>query len=213
MWFKSARLRSFFLTRLSRPAVYRPIYQAIRHAGLRRIVELGVGPGDRALRMIEIAAASDTAENVVYTGVDLFEMRSPADAQGLSLKLMHRKLVASGAKIRLLPGDAYSALSRAANMLGVADLVIIAVVRNQLAALEKAWYYIERLLHEPTHRFSRSGRRVVVNKQGRSAACRMARSRQLAAAVAPQPSRGVVRILAASAFNSSEVSCLAGRTC
>ncbi len=136
MWFKSARLRSFFLTRLSRPAVYRPIYQAIRRAGLRRIVELGLGPGDRALRMIEIAAAGDTAENVVYTGVDLFEMRSPEDAQGLSLKLAHRKLVASGAKIRLLPGDSYSALSRTANMLGVADLVVIAADQNQPATRE-----------------------------------------------------------------------------
>ena len=135
------------------------------------------------LRMIEIAAAGDTAENVVYTGVDLFEMRSPEDAQGLSLKLAHRKLVASGAKIRLLPGDSYSALSRAANMLGVADLVVIAADQNQ-PAVEKTWYYIERLLHEPTHVFVQDA--AAGEQEGAFRRVPHAEVRQLAAAVAPR---------------------------
>jgi hypothetical protein len=152
MWIKSFRLRSLYLTRFSRPKADRPIYQAIRRHGLRRIVELGVGSADRALRMIELAAGGDSAENVVYTGIDLFEMRVPQTAQGLSLKSAHRKLVGSGAKIRLLPGDSYSALSRAANMLGLADLVVIAAEQNS-PALEKSWYYIERLQHDRTQVF------------------------------------------------------------
>jgi predicted O-methyltransferase YrrM len=183
MWFSTSRIRPFFLARLSRPAEYRPIYQAIRRHGLRRIVELGVGHGDRALRMIEMAAFGDIAENVVYTGIDLFEMRAAEDAPGLSLKLAHRKLVTSGAKIRLLPGDSYSALSRAANMLGVADLVVIAADPNK-AALERSWYYIERLLHEPTHIFMQNA--PADGKEGTFRLVPHAEVRQLAAAVAPR---------------------------
>jgi predicted O-methyltransferase YrrM len=152
MWLKSLQLRNFFLTRFSRPASYRPIYQAIRRDGLRRIVEVGVGSGERALRMIEAAGEKESAENVVYTGIDLFEMRTAQDGEGLSLKEAHRKLIASGAKIRLLPGDAYSALSRAANMLGLADLIVISYDQDA-SAVARSWYYLERLLQGRTQIF------------------------------------------------------------
>ncbi len=183
MWIKSFRLRSLYLTRFSRPAVYRPIYQAIRRDGLRRIVELGVGSGDRAWRMIEIAVGKGSAENVVYTGVDLFEMRAPEDGEGLSIKLAHRKLVPSGAKIRLLPGDAYSALARAANMLGLADLVVVAGDQDP-AVLEKSWYYIERLLHDRTHVFWQESAAADAEAPFRPVA--RTEVRQLASAVAPR---------------------------
>lgn len=183
MWIKSFRLRSLFLTRFSRPAVYRPIYQAIRRDGLRRIVELGVASGDLALRMIEMAAGKDSAENVVYTGVDLFEMRAPQTGEGLSLKLAHRKLVTSGAKIRLLPGDAFSALSRAANMLGLADLIVINNDQDR-AALEKSWYYIERLLHDRTRVFLQDAALAGADSPYRDVAHDSVR--QWAAAVAPR---------------------------
>ncbi len=152
MWFNSVRLRCLFLTRLSRPAAYRPIYQAIRRHSLRRIVEVGVGTADRATRMIEIASAAGGAEQVFYTGIDLFELRPAQDGTGLPLKMAHRTLAATGAKIRLLPGDAYAALSRAVNMLGVADLVVIAGDQDR-ATLAKAWPYIDRLLEDRSQVF------------------------------------------------------------
>jgi len=64
---------------------------------------------------------------VSYVGVDLFEDRSTADAaaQRISLKAAHRLLCSSGARVRLLPGDPYSVLARAANHLGKADLVVV----------------------------------------------------------------------------------------
>ncbi len=146
MWPTRATFRYFYLARLSRPAADRPIYQLIRRHRLRRIVEMGVGRGERSLRMIEMAAQQCAAEGVVFTGVDLFELRTPQDGPGLPLKEVHRKLAATGAKVRLLPGDPHAALSRAVNMLGTADLVVVAA-DQQPAAVERSWYFVERLLH------------------------------------------------------------------
>ena len=146
MWPTRATFRYFYLARLSRPAADRPIYRLIRRQRMRRIVELGVGAGERSLRMIEMAADRSSSESVVFTGVDLFELRTPQDGPGLPLKQVHRKLAATGAKIRLLPGDPHAALSRAVNMLGTADLIVIAA-DQQRAAVERSWYFVERLLH------------------------------------------------------------------
>ena len=150
MWPQSSTVRYFYLAHLSRPATQRPIYQTIRRHGLRRIVELGVGLADRSMRMIEVAAGRAGAEAVVFTGIDLFELRSAQDRPGLSLKSAHRKLVATGAKIRLLPGDPYAALARTVNMLGMADLVVVSADQDQ-SAMSRAWYFIERLLQQRSH--------------------------------------------------------------
>ena len=149
MWLNAASVRRFFWTHFSRPAAIRPIYRLIGRHRPRRIVELGIGLADRSRRMIEMAAAYGGAENVVYSGIDLFELRTEADGPGLSLKNAHRKLVTTGAKIRLLPGDPHAALARSVNMLGVADLVIIAADQDR-TALQRSWYYLERLLQEKT---------------------------------------------------------------
>jgi hypothetical protein len=109
-------------------------------------MEIGIGLAQRSARMIEAAASLAGPASVVFSGVDLFELRTPADGPGLSLKQTHRRLAATGAKIRLLPGDAYSALSRAVNMLGTADLVVISSDYDE-QSLARAWYFIERLLH------------------------------------------------------------------
>jgi hypothetical protein len=150
MWPQSVSVRNFYLGHLSRPAHDRPIYQLIRRHRLRRIVELGVGLAERSARMVEVAASAHRADDVVFTGVDLFELRAPQNGPGLSLKLVHRRLAATGAKIRLLPGDSYTALARAVNMLGVADLVVISADQNQ-TELAKCWFYIDRLLHDRSH--------------------------------------------------------------
>jgi len=157
MWLKSGRVRCFYLAYLSRPAHDRPIYQLIRRHRLRRIVEIGVGLAQRSARMIEVSAATAGPESVVFSGVDLFELRTPQAGPGLSLKQTHRRLAATGAKIRLLPGDAYGALSRAVNMLGTADLVVISADQDR-PSLGRAWYFIERLLQDHSQ--------VVVQQEG-----------------------------------------------
>lgn len=144
------RLRVFYLLHLSKPLHNRPIYQAIARRGVKSIVELGVGTGQRAMRMIEVAARRTPAGQIRYTGVDLFEARSPRDTQGMPLKMAHRLLQATGAQIRLVPGDPFAALARSANCLGPTDLVIISHELDP-ALLAPAWFYLPRILHAGSH--------------------------------------------------------------
>jgi hypothetical protein len=119
------QLRYLYLAFFSKPVPDRRLYRHIRRHKSRRILELGVGTRERALRLIEVAAQAGP-NRVSYTGVDLFEMRSESDGPGVSLKLAYRDLQASGARVRLVPGRANSALAQTANSLGPHDLVLIA---------------------------------------------------------------------------------------
>lgn len=138
-------LKYLYLAYFSQPASDRSLYRAIRRNKVRRILEIGVGTGDRALRMINLALRGKSAEPVEYAGIDLFESRQEHD--GLSLKLAHRKLSQTAARIRLVPGDVYSALARTANVLAnQIDLIVISADQDP-GSLAKAWFYVPRMLH------------------------------------------------------------------
>ena len=64
----------------------------------------------------------------------------------MTFKQAHQLLKATGATIRLVPGNAFSALARMANDVTETDLLIIGADQNQ-AALAKAWFYVPRMLH------------------------------------------------------------------
>lgn len=139
-------LKSLYLVYFSHPAHERPLYRAVRRRPTRRIVELGLGEGRRSQRLIELAQRDAGSSQISYTGADLFEMR-PAGAQpGLTLKEAYRRLRPTGAKISLLPGDPFASLSRGANNLLGTDLLIVSA-DQQGEALERAWFYVPRMLH------------------------------------------------------------------
>jgi hypothetical protein len=140
------QLRNLYLAFFSKPVRDRRLYRHIRRHKSQRILELGVGTMERALRLIEVATQAGP-NRVSYTGIDLFEMRGESDAPGVSLKLAHRELNASGAKVRLVPGSAQSALAQTANSLGPHDLVLIAADQPD-ESLAKAWMYFPRILAE-----------------------------------------------------------------
>jgi len=96
--------------------------------------------------MIEAAKAHVPARQISYTGIDLFEARSPCDGPGMTLKMAHRFLQATGARIRLVPGDPFAALAQTANSLGLIDLVVISG-NVESASLARAWFYLPRTLH------------------------------------------------------------------
>jgi len=144
--FKTAK--SLYLCYFSKPAAYRAIYRAIRRGDACKIVELGIGTGSRALRMIEVALSHVPREDVQYTGIDLFEARTNADGPGMSLKAAHQKLRETDAKIRLVPGDPLGSLVRIANSLGKIDLLIFSAGLDM--SYSRAWWFIPRLLHERT---------------------------------------------------------------
>jgi hypothetical protein len=140
-----ARLRCSYLAWFGKPAELRTLFRHERKHRPTRILELGIGAGQRAAKLIEVAAAMSRGGEIRYTGIDLFEMRKPEDGLGMSLKLAHRQLASTGAKVRLVPGDPLTALARTANSLGAHDLVLIAADQDR-ASLEKAWFYVPRLL-------------------------------------------------------------------
>jgi hypothetical protein len=139
------QLRYLYLAFFSQPVRDRGLYRHIWRHKSHRILELGVGTTERARRLIEVAALAGADSRVCYTGIDLFEMRGESDAPGVSLKLAHRELQATGARIRLVPGSAQSALAQTANSLGPHDLVLIAADQPD-ESLAQAWFYIPRVL-------------------------------------------------------------------
>ncbi len=139
-------LKLAYLTWLSRPAHERAIYQAIRRLAPLSIVEMGVGLGVRAQRMIAVAGRYRPDEQIRYTGIDLFEARSQPQT-GLTLKAAHKQLKATGANARLIPGDPLSALARSANSLLSSDLLVISADQDR-DSLQKSWFYVPRMLHE-----------------------------------------------------------------
>ena len=144
--------RRFYLDYCSQPASDRVLYRALRKRPAQKILELGIGAGQRTLRMLEVAAAGQPNVQVSYAGIDLFEARSEADGPGLSLKAAHQQLRASAVRVRLVPGDPYSALARTANEIGAVDLIVISADQDR-ESLARAWFYFPRMLHAGTRVF------------------------------------------------------------
>jgi len=138
-------VKYLYLSRLSTPRAERQLYRTIRRGKVSTIVEIGVADGHRAARMVAVAQRYSRLGTVRYTGIDLFEDR-PAGASGPTLKSIHKLLSASGARIRLVPGDPFGGLARAANDLTGTDLVIVSA-GHEVDSLGKAWFYVPRLLH------------------------------------------------------------------
>ena len=143
-------LRVLYFSYFSKPAIDRAVYRLIRRRRIQRIVELGIGTGQRAARMIEVARLHLPPNQIHYTGIDQFEARAPSDERGTTLKNVHRLLTRTGARVQLLPGDPFTALSRAANTLGGSQLVIISA-GHRPDTLARAWFYLPRMLCKGSH--------------------------------------------------------------
>jgi hypothetical protein len=139
-----------YLSHFSKPSSDRLIYRTVHRQPPRRIVELGIGIGTRALRLIDIAARHVSREEIQYTGIDPFEDRVAKEGPGLPLIIAHRLLKRSGARIQLIPGNPFEGLIRSANLLGKVDLLIISNHYQQVQQLKRLWFYVPRLLHEKT---------------------------------------------------------------
>lgn len=131
---------------ISKPAQDRLVYRLIDRGEVTSITEIGVGNGLRAERMIAFAQRHHRPDQIRYAGLDLFEAR-PADSPGLSLKEAYRRLNSTGVQVRLIPGELLCGLLRSANTLLKTDLVVVNAEADP-AAMEPAWFYFPRMLHE-----------------------------------------------------------------
>ena len=138
------QFKYFFLANFSRPASDRCLYRAIRRHGVANIVEIGMGSGRRARRMIQLASCGNSI--VRYTAIDPFESRDAESAPGLSIKEAYQHLRPTGAAIQLVPGDPLSALTRVANSLTGTDLLVVTLDADW-ESLRHAWRYVPRMLH------------------------------------------------------------------
>ena len=141
-------LHYLWLAHFSKPKGERFLFRLIKGNSVRSIVELGVGNGERALRLVDFARQFVPNGELRYTGIDLFEGRSEPES-GISLKEAHGMLKQVDAKIKLVPGDPFSALARSANGLAGTDLFLISNDLDQ-ESLARAWAFIPRTLHDGT---------------------------------------------------------------
>jgi hypothetical protein len=141
----ASRLHYIYLAYFSKPHGDRPLYRAIRQHKCQRFLEIGIGRGIRAGRMLKIAEQQRPKDQLRYVGIDLFEARTVPDS-GLSLKDAHRSFKTLGISAQLVPGDPYSAMARAANALRDIDLVVISADLDA-DSMTKAWFYLPRVLH------------------------------------------------------------------
>ncbi len=163
-------LQATYFSYLSRPAAERPVYRAICRIRPAAILELGIGDGQRALRMLRLASLYRPPGEIRYTGLDRFEDRTSQDGPGMTLKLAYRMLGRSGATIRLLPGEPLESLGARANDLGQFDVVVISR-RLDYRRAGWAWYFLPRLLNERTVIFRENalpGGRLVVEPVGQA---------------------------------------------
>ncbi len=144
---ETSRWWLFHLLHLSKPAHERALYRVVRQRQVRSILELGVGTARRARRMILIAQRNFPGTEVQYAGVDQFEARVPEDGPGIPLKSAYQLLRATGANLRVLPGDPLGVISRAANSMAKVDLLVISAGLD-IDALGRTWHYVPRLLHD-----------------------------------------------------------------
>jgi len=135
-------LGAVWLGRLSQPAGERLVHRHVLRHGPGRILEVGLGTLVRTERMLRAAARA--AGEVTYVGLDRFEGRAAGDPPGVPLKQAHCRLAPLG-RVRLVPGNADTSLSRLCNQLGTFDLVLVSADNDQ-RHLERAWFFLQRLL-------------------------------------------------------------------
>ncbi len=138
-------LKALWLSYLSQPANDRLIYRTVRKLKVRKILEVGIGDGQRALNLISLAQRYQPETKIHYVGIDLFESR-PADAAlGLPLKEAFCRLRAAGARTNLVPGDPNEAIASVANSLPGFELVLFTADRP-LESYGRAWFFLPRML-------------------------------------------------------------------
>jgi hypothetical protein len=120
-------------------------YRLIQKHKIASIMEIGMEDGVRSERLLQIAIRNAGPRVVSYVGIDLFEAHPDQDGETLTLKNAHQQLSALGARVKLVPGDAFAALSRTANSLKDVELVVIGW-DTPPEVMAKCWNLMPRFL-------------------------------------------------------------------
>lgn len=146
-----ARVRS----RLRRPWRYWQIYWLIIKLKPRKIMEIGVWTGDRALTMINLAKRYSEAQSIEFYGFDLFGQMTPErfseekSKWPSTQKVAYEKLQATGVKIHLFQGDTTVVLPEHIERLPKMDLIFIDG-GHSLETIASDWRWSSLLMHDTT---------------------------------------------------------------
>ena len=137
-------LKYAYLAHFSQPRTERQLYRLVKVHKICRIVEIGIQNVERTAAMIAVAQRYADAGQVSYTGLDWFDTR-PDDLPQLTLKQAHRQLLATGATVRLVPGEPARSVASIANAHQHTGLLVLSspVTDSMLAP---AWFYLPRMV-------------------------------------------------------------------
>lgn len=146
---------SFKTLYLSKPREDRPLFRELREAiqertPLVKILEVGVGNGDRSERIVHWLRENGACDPQRYAAIDAFELGGPGH---ISLKDYHRRLSKLGGEIKPFPvpitGNLSIALTRVAHTLGGVDCMILDIEPSAWGDPQST-AMLRRLIHPQT---------------------------------------------------------------
>lgn len=141
-------LKYVYLARFSKPRSERQLYRFLKVRRVSRIVEVGISSVDRTLAVIGVAQRYAADGKVTYTGLDWFEGRAK-ELPKVTLKQTYTQLQATGAQIRLVPGEPGRSISAVANSHQHTGLLLISSAVSD-SSLDTSWFYVPRMLDAET---------------------------------------------------------------
>lgn len=144
---------NWYYSAFKAPRRYHHLYDTIRTTGAKRILEVGVWNGKRAVKMIE--EANPMSAPVEYYGFDLFE---DLGESGYTAELSKRPptedevrtlLEATHATIALFRGNTLETLPATVGALPKMDFIFIDG-GHSVETIANDWGYVKELMHEKT---------------------------------------------------------------
>ena len=147
-------LQRLYWRYLSKPANERDLFLHVLENPISSILEIGIGSGERAKRLLPLCSKPEGVAQIRYAGVDPFESAS-AGQPHLNLKQAHRMLAELGVKAHLIPGEPQSALPRVVSLVQPSDLILIdGVWDNDSDAAKAVQTWLPRVSHSQSAIFA-----------------------------------------------------------
>lgn len=137
-------LKYAFLAHFSQPRTGRQLFRLVKVHKICRIVEVGIADLERTSAVISVAQRFAGTNPVNYTGLDWFDAREE-DLPKLTLKDAHRRLQATGASIRLVPGEPGRSVASIANSHQHTGMLLLSSSVTD-SSLASAWFYLPRMV-------------------------------------------------------------------
>lgn len=121
---KLSWLQKVYWKHLAKPTSERELVRFVLSTPVESILEIGMGNGERAARLLDLISKTQARPIQRYVGLDEFEGASDA-REHLKLIAAHRLFTERGLKATLFPGTPANSLLRLTHNVQACDLVII----------------------------------------------------------------------------------------